>query len=228
MGEFDPRTGWTELSAGQVRRYHRALPDRPVSIDDRLVAAGLDYYWDVYGGLHTRTTQGVVWELLSGRPDTRPPVPQPPPRAQEWITITDLGMVFDPPAAPNTVLQLLCEEGLVERVGGHYEPTAAAEGLYVERRPEQSLRFAHLPRSTQRRWSYEVLARLRARAREVNADLATQLHPVRQTARPSLIQLTLKYSTHCAHCNRAIAHGHRGWWDPSTKSVFCERCHADD
>ncbi len=228
MKDFDPSTGWTELNAGQVRRYYRALPDRPDSIDERLVAAGHDFYWDVYGGLHTRTTQGVIWELLSGQPDTRPPEHHPPPRAQEWITITDLGMVFDPPASPSTVLQLLCEEGLVERVDGHYEPTAAAEGHHIERPPEPSLRFSHLPRSNQRRWSYEVLTRLRARADEVNADLATQLHPVRQTARPSRIELTLKYSTHCAHCNRSVAHGHRAWWDPSTKSVFCQRCVESD
>lgn len=166
MSGYDPSTGWTHFTPLKVDRYFRAIEGQSNSLQERLVATALDWYWDASGGIHVHCDDGRLWEILSGLPATRSSArPGYPLDEREWISVTDLGEVVEPPLASSTVLRCLREEGLLVRVDGRDVPSPAAEGLFRERPIEAgSGRFRRdSAGKLQRLWSYEVLTRLRTR-----------------------------------------------------------------
>ncbi|MAT06402.1 MAG: hypothetical protein CL424_15295 [Acidimicrobiaceae bacterium] len=218
---FDPATGWTRLLANQVARYARRVDGRPDSVDERLEASGVDYYWDVYGGLHARCTSGRLWELLSGQPSKYDDEVSEPTDT-EWIRVTDLGAVFEPVASTSTVLKLLREEGLLERRDRKDWPTQAAAGLYIEIEPVPAAGIPQRPGAVQRLWSYEVVVRLRARRSEVEAELSARPKPAPREVRPAPIKV--RFRSTCAVCGRELRVGEDADWHPETKAVRCAAC----
>jgi hypothetical protein len=167
MSGYDPHAGWTHFTPLKLGRYFRAVDGQSNILDTRLDDSGLDWYRDVAGGIHVHCDDGRLWEVLSGLPATRSSArPDDPLDAQEWINVTDVGQVMEPPLPTSTVLRYLREEGLLLRVDGKDVPSPAAEGLFEERLiTTGSGRFgSDAVGKTQRRWSYEVLARIRRRA----------------------------------------------------------------
>jgi hypothetical protein len=169
MSGYNPITGWTHFTATKVQRYYRRVEGRADDLDERIAATGIDYYWDASGGLHVHCDDGRLWEILSGQPATFTSASPADPRDhEEWINVTDIGATLaTPPLAVSTVLRLLREEGLLRRVDGRDVPTEAARGLFEEREvgDNWSSRFQRGPKPgvIQRRWSYQVLSRLRTR-----------------------------------------------------------------
>jgi hypothetical protein len=170
MSGFNPATGWTHFTPTKVTRYWRSVDGQPDRIDGRLTDLGLPFYWDASGGLHAHCTEGRLWEILSGRPDTRQSSDSSVSDSYEpeWISITDLGAAFATPLATSTVLKLLRQEGLLERTNGRDIPTTAAVGLYEERTAIPTGRFKSEPGAIQRRWAYNVLVQLRKLAPKIS------------------------------------------------------------
>jgi len=158
------RTGWSHFTSTKVRRYTRSISGQPGDVGERLAAAGLDWYWDAVGGLHAHCDEARLWEILSGEPAAFGVAAADAVGGEpEWISVTDIGAIADPPMKSSTVLALLRKEGLLKRVAGKDVPTEAARGLYAERdvSESRSSRFPPSANTVQRRWQYAVLARLR-------------------------------------------------------------------
>jgi hypothetical protein len=187
---------------------------------------GLPHHWDASGGLHVNCTEGELWTLLSGQPDSirtdqRPNAGLSP----EWISITDLGAIWSPPLATSSVAKLLREEGLLHTVKGKTVPTEAAEGLYDEREAESTVRFPSKPGAIQRRWSYEVLERLRLRHDEVQAMRAER--PPKPPPAPVRARLAVKWASTCQSCSAPLAAGDMATWDSGTRKLTCDACEAN-
>lgn len=168
MSGYDPQTGWTHFTSTKVRRYLRHIDGQSDDLDARLSTSGLDWYWDAHGGLHVCCDDGKLWEILSGRPATFSSATETDPRdKEEWINVTDIGAALaTPPLATSSVLRLLREAGLLQRIDGRDVPTEAAQGLFDERAVggNWSSRFRGRTKANavQRRWTYRVLVMLRS------------------------------------------------------------------
>lgn len=160
MSGYDSATGWTHWTPTKWRRYWRSIDGAPDLVEDRLEATEVAYYWDASGGLHALCDEARLWELLSGEPATRGHDTSPG-SATEWLSVTDIGANFDPPLGSSAVLARLRRAGLLERVDGHDQPSAAAEGLFEERPASATGRFPSKPGAVQRRWAFAVLEQLR-------------------------------------------------------------------
>jgi len=224
---YNSETGWTRLTNSQLYRYFRSVEGRSDQVERRIEDAHLDYYWDSYGGLHARCSSDGLWELLSGWPGTfGDPVLDETATEPEWISVTDLGAVFTPAAATSTVLKLLREEGLLERLGGKDFPTAAAIGLYSETEAQPTSRFEHRPGAIQRRWAYDVVARLRARRSEIENSGAIAETELAVPAR--VMQIVVRFPAVCSRCDSPIELGATAEWNPATKALRCVACVAAD
>jgi hypothetical protein len=214
---YEPSTGWTRLTGRQVERYARRVDGLSDDLDERLDVSGLAHYWDTHGNLHARCMPGELWVLLNGE-QSRFDDPDPTePVDQQWISVTDLGAVFDPAAPPSTVLKMLREEGLLERFAGKDRPTPQADGLYMER-PASPVAGRDLkPGAVQRLWSYDVLVKLRAR-RVATADNDPHKSP------PALRALVVKFPAACDRCRLEIVAGSEAYWDSAVKAIRCTQC----
>jgi hypothetical protein len=177
--------------------------------------------------LHVNCTEGELWTLLSGQPDSirtdqRPDAELSP----EWISMTDLGAIWSPPLATSSVAKLLREEGLLHTVKGKTVPTEAAEGLYHEREAESTGRFPSQPGAIQRRWSYEVLERLRLRHDEVAAERAERTP--KPPPAPVRRRLAVKWASTCQICSAALAVGDMATWDSATRKLTCDSCETEE
>lgn len=221
---YEPSTGWTRLTGRQVGRYARVVEDLPNDLDERLVASGLDHYWDTYGSLHARCMPSELWVLLSGQPSRFDDPDPSEPTEQQWISVTELGAVFTPVAATSSVLKLLREEGLLERKDGKDYPTPEAEGLYMERLAAPAGGRELKPGTVQRLWSYEVLVRLRAR-RPATADDTVDSSLSSEPA-PLIRPLIVQFPAECHRCGQDVAAGSEAFWNPTDKTVRCAPCVA--
>ncbi len=225
MSGYNVLTGWTHFTGTKVDRYYRDIPEWFESIEARCEDAEVPYFWDATGGLHAGCSEGRLWELLSGRPATRG-LGDPEdvdPTQLEFISVTDLGAVVSPPLPTSTVLKVLREEGLLARVGRTDVPTEAARGLFEEREAEPTSRFPSKEGSIQRRWSYEVLLRLRGRRDDLELMRPAPRAPSPPKRRSRLI--ALKFATVCGRCDIAMDVGTEAWWMSGTRA-WCVDCDA--
>jgi hypothetical protein len=208
-----------------INRYSRHVAGESDDIEVRIKQRGLDHYWDASGGLHVRCTQGELWTMLSGEVDTIFTEQGPDEETQpEWISVLDLGAIWSPPLPTSSVLKLLRDEGLLKAQGRRSVPTEAASGLYEEREAVASSQFPSTPGAVQRRWSYEVVERLRERHDEVESERAKR--PPKAPPTPVRRRLTAKWATTCEACSNPITVGDSATWDSGTRRLTCERCEA--
>jgi len=146
------------LLPGRARQERR---HREASRGERL-----EWYWGVSGELHAHCDDALLWTVLSGRPPAfSSSSPDDPCDQPEWIKVSDLGAVTDPPMGTSTVLAKLRRTGYLERVDGKDQPTERARGHFIERPVDvHSSRYPVREGAVQRLWSYDVLIEPRATA----------------------------------------------------------------
>ena len=138
MSGYDPSTGVFELSPSQVHRWLRVQPDPAVQANDsmRLAAEvlrsrGLEVLFCASNNILVRSTQGPIWEALSGLSATSPyPFEGNSP---SHYSATYLSHLVVPPMSAAAFNRRVANAGLARRTANGWVLTETGEpfGSYV-------------------------------------------------------------------------------------------------
>jgi len=128
MSGYDPATSWCHFTPKKWKRYYREINGESEDIGDRLNKASIPFYWDRHGGLHTKCSEGALWTILSGQPDTHvPPKISEGSLDAEYLIISDIAINIVPPISAIKTNKVLEKLGLQIKEDKQWLPTQSGK-----------------------------------------------------------------------------------------------------
>ena len=154
MSGYDPETGWCYFTPTKLSRYYKRLPDQPDYIEDRLALAAIPFYVCHNGFIHAKCTDGRLWTILSGKPDTAEwSAKESTPTKPELLTAQDLGFNLEPKLNAGQVHDLLKELEMETKKSGGFVLLPKGEKFGFIEEYEKKGKIAK-----RLKWTFETIA----------------------------------------------------------------------
>lgn len=133
MSGYDETTGWSHYSANQLSRYYKDIKGEPASIEDRMRIRNIDFYVDLYGGLHAKCHPGKIWTILSGEKDLfYIDIVESNNCDPEYIKVSEIGFNLSPELKSIKVNKLLHALGFQEKIDKNWRLTEKGIAYGIE------------------------------------------------------------------------------------------------